>query len=163
MWDTDSLKFLNTIQAEDKVGYTRILFDACVRGGGRSKATTFMVSDMLNLSCVGLKCDGNHTHKAWGLLQEPGCVFATQAERNYPQVLRRRTAKEVASQLGAEQSSKVDQIARVKRNEQPRRRFGRIVSEYQEIVTFEDAADAELECFRSRLTSKKDMRWRRSR
>ena len=99
MWDTKCFKWLARLKSNTDLNYERISFDMCMHGGSRPKATTFLVSEGLDFSSLALSCDDSHPHKAWGLVHEEGCVFATAEERNYPDVLCKRVAANACKEV----------------------------------------------------------------
>ena len=63
------------------------MFDSCMWGGEREKATTFRATQEL---CRPLRrrCDGQHTHKPWTPALGPaGPIFPTASEAEYPREL----------------------------------------------------------------------------
>ena len=63
------------------------VFDSCMWGGEREKATTFRATQTL---CRPLRrrCDGQHTHKPWTpTLRPAGPIFPTASEAEYPREL----------------------------------------------------------------------------
>ena len=130
MWDTKWFRWLSRKKADGELNYHRMTFDMCMHGGSRPKATSFLVSEDLDLSSMELTCDDSHTHKPWGLVHEAGCVFATAEERNYPDLLCKRLASKLAKTFGVAPPQPLDQNAKVSANIQPKRRHPPLVMEY---------------------------------
>ena len=72
----------------------------CMHGGERDKKTSLLYGGPWSLESMCLMCDGSHKHKPWGLLRQGGQVFATAGERNYPELLCKRVAKQAGIAVG---------------------------------------------------------------
>ena len=81
------------------------VFDSCMMGGDRDKATAWWCSDDL-FSSLNLRCNKQHTHKPWTPIASSGGLrFPTAEEASYPELLCERVAflvKEKATSLGYE-------------------------------------------------------------
>ena len=81
------------------------VFDSCMMGGDRDKATAWWCSDDL-FSSLNLRCNKQHTHKPWTpIASSGGLKFPTAEEASYPELLCERVAflvKEKATSLGYE-------------------------------------------------------------
>ena len=78
-------------------GHTTIL-DHCMHGGARDKASKFWAYNPLRpaenmLESLGIRCDGNHTHKSWKPTVHKGVItYPTKEEAAYPDILCERLA-----------------------------------------------------------------------
>ena len=162
MWSTEAFIWLRSLADAGKFSFKSVLFDSCMHGGERPKATTFWVSSELDFSSLALKCDNSHAHKPWGLTQEPGYIFATAAERNYPHLLCQRIAKIVAKRFEISPVAPTAQLDKASARLQPKKRFDALVREYTQVLTFKDLDAAELDQVRALLASatKKTCFWR---
>ena len=154
MWDTKWFRWLSRAKANGQLNYNRVTFDMCMHGGSRPKATTFLVSDDVDLSSMELSCDNSHPHKPWGLVKESGCVFATAEERNYPDLLCKRLAANMAKHFGVSPPKQKDQVAKVAANEQPRRRHPPLVPEYHH-TEWLPVPEGRVAAFKSFMTERK--------
>ena len=65
-------------------GVTFTIFDSCMHGGSRDKGTG-LLHNCSELKSLAAKCDGNHTHKKWGVGKVFGRFkFDTSEEAEYP-------------------------------------------------------------------------------
>ena len=77
--------------------HTTIL-DHCMHGGARDKASKFWAYNPLSpaenmLESLGIRCDGNHTHKSWKPTVHKGVItYPTKEEAAYPDILCERLA-----------------------------------------------------------------------
>ena len=63
------------------------VFDSCMMGGDRDKATAWWCSDDL-FSSLNLRCNKQHTHKPWTPIASSGSLkFPTAEEASYPELL----------------------------------------------------------------------------
>ena len=63
------------------------MFDSCMMGGDRDKATAWWCSDDL-FSSLNLRCNKQHTHKPWTPVASSGGLrFPTAEEASYPEVV----------------------------------------------------------------------------
>ena len=63
------------------------VFDSCMMGGDRDKATAWWCSDDL-FSSLNLRCNKQHTHKPWTpIASSGGLKFPTAEEASYPELL----------------------------------------------------------------------------
>ena len=86
-WDTDPIKELLQLCP----GKTNV-FDSCMMGGDRDKATTWWCSDDL-FDSFNLRCNKQHTHKPWTpTVTAKGLQFPTASEASYPELLCERVA-----------------------------------------------------------------------
>ena len=114
-----------------------------MHGSKRDKKTLLLASRDLDLSKLGVMCDGKHKHLPWGLR-------ATAEERRYPELLCKRWAKAAAESLGLhkQQVSKSiaaeaqvakgiqeDKLQQVFRELQPRRGRQELISQFTETLT----------------------------
>ena len=78
-------------------GHTTIL-DHCMHGGARDKASKFWAYNPLRpaenmLESLGIRCDGNHTHKSWKpTVHKSVITYPTKEEAAYPDILCERLA-----------------------------------------------------------------------
>ena len=74
----------------------------CMHGGKRNKVTKLLYAN-IDLTALGIMCDGSHEREPWGWIRsrEGGQVFATAEERRYPRELCDKVANQVISQKGA--------------------------------------------------------------
>ena len=142
MWLTSWFVHLKELKdsTSDAMHYDRVSFHMCMHGGRRPKSTDLIFGGGVDFSDLERKCDGKHEHLPWGLSKEPGEMFVTASERNYPQLLARRMATRAATACGAKPIKKFEVTADKAENTeaQPRRQGGELVPEYKEIQTFQD-------------------------
>eukprot|EP00435_Cladocopium_sp_Y103_P001065 s5055_g1.t1 len=105
-------------------------FDACMHGSDRLKHTSFLTT-VEEFRTLGVQCDGNHSHKPWGVVGPHGQQeFATAQEAAYPKALCEAISeclKLRSRSLGFEVDSLTlpcDVDARVAAQRQPRRKQG---------------------------------------
>ena len=97
-------------------------------------------------------CDGNHTHKPWGLTKTPGTLWATAEERNYPRTFCKRVAKIYAKALIAPKKAQSQSEATTERAEeqvragkQPRRNFNDLIPEFSVVLNFKGATQKQMD------------------
>jgi hypothetical protein len=143
MWKTSWFKEL---LKDDAVGAKMVTMQMCMHGGKRNKRTTLAYAGKVDLSSMGLTCDGSHEHAPWGTTRDDSGTFATAEERNYPAEFCKKVAAQAALDLKITKP-KV-KIARQGRDDdkgkewagiQPRRDKRDLVPEYKEIRTFRGA------------------------
>ena len=88
MWMVPSIAKLFNI-----AGVFFTCFHACMHGGSRDKQTA-LLHNCEELCKLGVKCDGSHTHKPWGISKSlaGGWKFDTSTEAEYPLVFCQRVA-----------------------------------------------------------------------
>ena len=79
------------------------MFDSCMMGGDRDKATMWCCSDDL-FESFNLRCNKLHEHKSWTpTITSTGLHFPTATEASYPELLCERVAhlvQDKAERLG---------------------------------------------------------------
>lgn len=147
MWLTSWFQELRArkYDAKDSTHYDRVSFHMCMHGGRRPKKTDFIYGGGLDLSHLQKECDGNHDHLPWGLSKEPGEIFASALERNYPQLLARRVARSAAKRCKAKQVEKhlTSKDKEENLEMQPRRTASEVVAEFKEVETILDVTKEE--------------------
>ena len=97
-WDTDPIRKLLQLCP----GH-RNVFDSCMMGGDRDKATMWWCSDDL-FESFNLRCNKLHEHKSWTpTITSTGLHFPTATEASYPELLCERVAhlvQDKAERLG---------------------------------------------------------------
>ena len=122
MWETMAFRRLRKAKWDDllKNPYERVKFQNCMHGGSRPKRTDIMFAKM-ELGSLAIMCDGNCTHKPWGLTKQ-GDAFATAEERRYPRLLCDRLAKQFLLTSGqVKRKANKDFQDVISANKQPRR------------------------------------------
>ena len=97
-WDTDPIRKLLQLCP----GHCNV-FDSCMMGGDRDKATMWWCSDDL-FESFNLRCNKLHEHKSWTpTITSTGLHFPTATEASYPELLCERVAhlvQDKAERLG---------------------------------------------------------------
>ena len=87
MWLTTPFAQIKHLMPHD------VVFDSCMHGGQRAKATLLRGNSEL-LSSLGIRCSRDHPHKSWKpTVQGNRATFPTKEEAAYPLVLCRRVVE----------------------------------------------------------------------
>lgn len=129
MWETSFFEAAKIVLAD---ALKTVAFQMCMHGGDRPKKTLFWFAGKIDLSPLGIMCDGKHTHKPWSFSNVDG--FATAKERCYPQLLCKRIAKRVGEALLVKKPKEsVAELPNIYRGLQPRRGMQELIPEYKQV------------------------------
>ena len=136
MWTTTPFVALLAAKTSGSCEVASVSFAHCMHGGGRDKRTSVWHGGGWSLASLAAECDNSHSHRPWGLSKEPGTLFATAEERNYPRLLCERIAKIVAKYFdlpltASRDAASVSQAAKIAAGTQPRRAFRELIPEFQ--------------------------------
>lgn len=135
-WSMPAIKELSRLK-----GTRDVLYDACMHGGSRKKATKLRVN-FAEAEALALRCDMQHNHLPWSFDKDKG--FATASEAEYHHVLCTRLAAcfaEAARSRGwnivpaAKATSHKRISAAIAAQRQPKRsKTGPLVPEFKHVV-----------------------------
>ena len=144
-WATSWTRELCKQLEAQKVIAGQVRFQMCMHGGKRNKVTKLLYAN-IDLTALGIMCDGSHEHEPWGWIKgrEGGQVFATAEERRYPRDLCDKVSNQVISQKGAPQvqpQRAIEHQTQVYAQKQPRRSRP-LMPEYKSVYKVSRKADS---------------------